>query len=83
MNANLVKNRPTEMTKEEFVKSWENIGYTLSALTKTLIETKSSLSSVKYDDFDCPNHYAKLAFQAGQINQIDKILDMLPKSSKD
>lgn len=82
MNANIVRNRPSEMTKEEFIKSWENIGYTLSALYKTLQENKSNLTKVKGDDFDCPNHYAKLAYQAGQLDQLEFILSILPSSSK-
>lgn len=82
MNSTLLNNRPKEMTKEDFIKSWENIGYTLTALHKTLQDSKSSLQKVKNNDFDCPNHYAKLAFQAGQIEAMEFILALLPKSSQ-
>lgn len=82
MNSLLVKNRPEYMSKEEFEKSWNNIGYTLQALYTTLYTMKDSLSTVKAEDFDCPNHYAKLAFQAGKQAMLDTIIDMLPESSK-
>jgi hypothetical protein len=43
---------------------------------------KAEVSSVKKDDFDCPNHYAKLAYNAGQEKMIDFIVSLLPNSAK-
>lgn len=82
MNSKLINNRPKEMTKEEFTKSWDNIGYTLVALHRTLEELKTSVKKTRETDFDCPNHYAKIAFQRGQIEAYNFILSILPESSK-
>lgn len=82
MKIALSKNRPAEMSKEEFDKSWNNIGYTLSALYTTLQEWKTSNTFVKEDDFSIPNHYALLAFQAGKKAAYQEIEDLLPPTSK-
>jgi hypothetical protein len=37
---------------------------------------------VSKDDFDCPNHYAKLAYQAGYSNALEMVKDLLPASAK-
>lgn len=82
MNTLLLKNKPDDISKEEFNKLWDNAGYTLRALYSTLEELKASFEIVKPDDFDCPNHYAKLAFQAGMARAYDQIMQMLPNSAK-
>ncbi len=83
MKMSLLKNRPKDSTPEEFTKSWENIGYTLSALYRTLNDMKSSMEKVKDDDFSIPNHYALLAFQAGKKQMLEEIMGFLPESAKD
>jgi hypothetical protein len=80
MNKILMNNKPSDSTNAEFEKAWENSSYIMEPLYKTLLIIKNEISSVKNDDFDCPNHYAKLAFRMGQIKIIDQITDMLPKS---
>jgi hypothetical protein len=42
----------------------------------------SDINSIKKDDFDCPNHYAKLSYQMGQTKMIDFVLSLLPDSAK-
>ena len=37
---------------------------------------------IKKDDFDCPNHYAKLAYNLGQIKAYEFIMSMLPDTAK-
>ena len=83
MNSILLSNRHIDINKEEFIKMWNNSGYTLEPLYKTLLVLKEEISSIKKDDFDCPNHYAKLAFNMGQIKTIDFIIDLLPKTAKE
>lgn len=82
MNNTLLNNRPKDSNKEEFIKAWNNSSYVLEAFYKTLVSIQKDLDSVKKDDFDCPNHYAKLSFQMGQSKMIDTILAMLPESAK-
>lgn len=80
MNHLLVKHRPSEVDIDDWKKHWENAAYTLEPLAKALIEMRNELNKIKADDFDCPNHYAKLASQQMQIALINKILEMLPAS---
>jgi hypothetical protein len=83
MNSLLCKNRPKDSSAEEFEKAWNNSSYTLEALYKTIKQLQEECKTVRRTDFDCPNHYAKLAFEAGMLAAYDKIVDMLPKSAKD
>jgi hypothetical protein len=82
MKMNLSKNRPTDSSKEEFEKSWINIGYTLSALYKTIEDYIVSTDTVKEDDFSIPNHYALLAYQAGKRAAYQEIINLLPDTAK-
>jgi len=83
MNKLLLNNKPIDTTNEEFIKLWNNSGYTLQAMYKTLLILKEEINNIKKDDFDCPNHYAKLAFNLGQIKNIDYIISLLPNSAKE
>jgi len=82
MKMSLSKNRPKEMSKEEFEKSWNNIGYTLQALYVSITELIENTNGVREDDFTIPNHYALLAFQAGKRAAYKEIAEMLPETSK-
>jgi hypothetical protein len=82
MKIALSKNRPTDSSKEEFEKSWNNIGYTMSALYKTIKELKEGCVIVREDDFTIANHYALLAFQAGKKAAYQEIEDLLPPTAK-
>lgn len=82
MKLNLSKNRPKEMSKEDFEKSWNNIGYTLRALYVTLTELEATTCTIKEDDFSIANHYALLAFQAGRRAAFQEVINMLPDTSK-
>lgn len=82
MNHSLLAKRPKDSSKEEFTKSWDNCGYTLSALALLLTELIEQNNKVTKDDFDCPNHYAKLAFQAGENKAYEYVLSLLPENSK-
>jgi hypothetical protein len=82
MNKLLLNNKQDNTTNEEFIKTWNNSSYTLEPLYKTLLILKQEVNSIKKDDFDCPNHYAKLAYNLGQIKAFDLIISMLPDSAK-
>lgn len=82
MNLMLISNRHQEQTLEEFTKAWENAGYTLEPLQKTVIQMRKGLEFVKTTDFDCPNHYAKLMFQQGKLQAYNEILALMPESLK-
>jgi hypothetical protein len=82
MNKLLLNNKPKDISNEKFTEMWNNSGYSLEALYKTLLVMKGELSSIKKDDFDCPNHYAKLAYNLGQEKMIDLIVSMLPETAK-
>ena len=82
MNKLLLNNKPKDITNEEFVKVWNNSSYVLESLYKTLVDIDKELNNVKKDDFDCPNHYAKLAYNAGQSRMIELVTSLLPKATK-
>jgi len=82
MNKLLLKNKPSNTSNEEFEKLWNNSSVSLEALYKTLEDIKAEISSIKKDDFDCPNHYAKLAYNLGQLKMADLVISMLPDSAK-
>ena len=82
MNLKLIKNKPSDTSTEEYKKLWENAGYTLEPLYKVLVDLKEEVNSITKDDFDCPNHYTKLAYNMGQVKVIDYIISILPKSAK-
>lgn len=83
MNFVLMSNRPAGETEDDFRKMWDNAGYTLSALHKTLVQFQRGLDVIKADDFDTPNHYAKLMFQQGKIQALREVMALLPESAKD
>jgi hypothetical protein len=82
LNTILLKHKPVDVDREEFAKVWSNAGYSLQALYGALHELKTQLQVVKADDFDCPNHYAKLAYQAGMVKAYENVLALLPETAK-
>jgi hypothetical protein len=82
MNKILLNNKPKDISNEEFTKLWNNSTYVLETLYNTLVVLNKELITTKKDDFDCPNHYAKLAFNLGQTKIIEQIMSMLPDGVK-
>lgn len=82
MNTLLLKHKPKDTSNEDFIKTWNNSSYSLNVLYNVLLDIKENLNKFNKEDFDCPNHYAKLAFNNGQIKMIDQIVSMLPDSAK-
>jgi len=56
--------------------------YGLSTLYKAIEEMKSSTDGVKASDFDCPNHYARLAYELGKKQAYQEVIDLLPDGAK-
>ncbi len=81
MQAILLKNRPKDLDEKKFKEMWENSSYTLEALFKTIKELAPEVS-IKGNDFDTPNHHAKLVWQLGQKDLADRILDLFPAGCK-
>ena len=80
MNNLLMKHRPSDTEPDKWKEHWNNQRYTLEPLAKALIDMKKELGKVRRDDFDMPNHYAKLVSELAQVEMIDRILAMLPDS---
>ena len=82
MNELLLNSKPKDISNEEYIKLCNNSTYVLETLYNTLLVLNKELTSTKKDDFDCPNHYAKLAFNLGQSKIIEQIVTILPDGVK-
>jgi GTPase Era involved in 16S rRNA processing len=82
MNALLMKNRPKDMSKEEWEKLSANSHVQLEPLANTIRELMDQGAGVRPDDFDCPNHYAKLVADLARRKTLGDILAMLPSQSE-
>jgi hypothetical protein len=78
----LSKHRPKDCSVEEFEKIWNNIGYSLAPLYQFCQEEIESTGRISKEDFDTPNHYAKMAYEAGVRAALEKIQKILPESAK-
>ena len=78
----LSKNRPSDLSSEDFEKMWNNLGYSLAPLYTTCQELIGSTLRISGKDFDIPNHYAKIAYEAGRRSAFEEIQKMLPESAK-
>lgn len=59
---------------------WGNSHYLLQPLADFLKVRIKNAELVKPSDFDCPNHYAKMAYEAGAKKAFLEILSLLPDS---
>lgn len=82
MNHQLLTNKPSDASNDEYKKAWENASYVIGPIWATIEEWKTANNTITKDDFDCPNHYAKLAYQAGMNRAFDQVLTLFPKSAK-
>ena len=62
---------------KEFSRTWSNLRPSLEVLEKLLDELIKEAEVVTKNDFDCPNHYAKLAYQAGQVKAYEFVKSLL------
>lgn len=62
---------------ESFKKTWAAIRPSLEHLEELLSDFVKELDSVTSNDFDCPNHYAKLAYKMGQAEAYKKVIELL------
>lgn len=81
MLAILLKHKPKDISEEKFKEMWENSSYTLEPLLNAIKELMPK-EVVKGDDFNSPNHYAKMVWQSGQRDFANKIMDLFPDSLK-
>lgn len=82
MLISLSKHRPPDISASEFDKMWNNLGYSLAPLYKVCQEEIEATGRISKDDFDIPNHYAKMAYEAGMRAAFEKIQKMLPETAK-
>ena len=78
MNQLLLNKKPSDATPEEWKTSWENSSYVLQPLADAIKAKLYETGRVKSTDFDIPNHYAKMAYEAGLAEMGQWILDLLP-----
>lgn len=78
MNSLLAAKRPKDISKEDWEKMWNNSHYLLQPFADVMKAMLESRDTVKGDDFDCPNHYAKLAYELGQKEMLKQLLNILP-----
>lgn len=77
----LTKSKP-EYEPEEFSKAWEGNYILLLPLMRYLQAQSAEMMAVKPDDFDTPNHYAKMAFELGKKEAYKEIMGLLPLKLK-
>lgn len=82
MKESLLRHKPKDSTREEFTKAWEGAGYTLEPLYKAIETFKREIDNVSSEDFNCPNHYARMVWREGQLKAYNNILSLLPESAK-
>lgn len=73
MKAILTKYKPDD----DWDEAWNNASFLKEPLIKAVDQLVKEIDEVKDDDFDVPNHYAKLAYRAGQIKMARLIKDIL------
>lgn len=79
MNSLLMKHRPKGVDKEKWEGQWAAGADFLQPLADVLKEmVKERHGKVRPDDFDCPNHYAKLVAELAEQQILKQILEMLP-----
>ena len=89
MLATLAKHVATEDGKthaeseKEYQEALNRSKYLLTPIYKFLKERAKGHASVREDDFECPNHYAKLMFRKGKEQEDEALLALLPKNLLD
>jgi hypothetical protein len=77
----LTKCKP-DYTPEEFSKAWDNNYILLAPLLRYLDSRAQEMMQCKSDDFNVPNHYAKLAYELGKKEAFEEIKNLLPTKLK-
>ena len=84
MNALLMKFRPKDGDKQmdsaKWQELWKNSHPQLQPLADVLKSWLAQPPSVRPDDFDCPNHYAKLVAEESRRQTIRDVLGLMPDS---
>jgi hypothetical protein len=81
MNNLLAKHKPVDVeSQEQWEKDWERSSWVLQPFANALKDMLKGLETIKPDDFDCHNHYARLVAQQMKKQTIDQILAMFPST---
>ena len=79
MKALLAHHRPKDIeSQEKWEAYWNAQSYTLDPLRAAIEDLCKGLMEVKEEDFGTVNHYAQLAFNAGQDRMAKQIIALLP-----
>lgn len=70
--------RPKDMDKDKWQELWNNSHPQLQPLADLLKEWVAVPDAVRPDDFDCPNHYAKMVAQSAKRQALLDVLNLLP-----
>lgn len=81
MRADLMRHRPPDQSKEQWLQTWESSGYILEPLAKVL-EGLIAADSPKRTDFTEAGAIGLLAWDAARRAAFQEVLDMLPDSAK-
>jgi hypothetical protein len=77
-----MKHKPNDISAEKWREMWNNAGYLLRPFAALLQERMKSHSSVNANDFNCPNHYAKMVWESGKKEEDEFVLSLLPDTAK-
>lgn len=79
MKTTLANQRPSDLDSQaKWEAYWNSQTYTLDPLRAAIETLREGLRDVKEEDFNIANHYAQLAFKAGEDRMAKQILDLLP-----
>jgi hypothetical protein len=83
LNILIRKHRPVEVEEGKWAETWDRSAWLLRSLAEAMKDIRKGIEVVDPSDFSIPNHYAKLAFHAGQKQMLDQIMSLLPKSAQE
>jgi len=82
MKSDLMKHKPKDSSREEWIETWTNSTYVLTPLYELLKEKVEEKETIKENDFDSPNHYQKWAFREAKRQAYLDIIAILPPGCK-
>lgn len=82
MKSDLMKHKPKDSSRDEWIQSWNNSTYILTPLYELLKEKAQEKENLREEDFDSPNHYQKWAFREAKRQAYLEIMGLLPPGCK-
>lgn len=74
------ENKTRQESIKAYEQAWENARYLLGPLKIALKKRLEALESTKETDFDNPNWGLKRAYKDGREEEIEFLINLLPKS---